>query len=121
LNSFDKIVIRARTAETQPRNAKITLTNKDGFSFSAPLTITNVFRDIEIPINDMHSDSALLLPRPYPGFLPLRFKGLGTPAFKLADMEKVQLTVGEDVIESEFKKPYSLEVQSIWLESSTHG
>jgi len=118
LDLFDKIVIRARTAEDEPRTAKITLTNKDGFSFSAPLALTNAFRDIEVPLNEMHSGSTLLMPRPYPGFLPLWFKGSGVPTFKLADIEKVQLTIGEDVTESEFKKTYSMEVQSIWLEKS---
>jgi len=118
LDSFDKLVIRARTAEAQTVNGKIILTNKDGFSFSAPISLSNVFRDIEVPLNSFVSDSALLLPRPYPGFLPLRFKASGTSSFKLHDMEKLQFTIGEEMAESVFKKPYSMEVESVWLQKS---
>jgi hypothetical protein len=64
------------------------------------------------------ADSVLLLPRPYPGFLPLWFKGSGNASFKLSEIEKIQVIIGTDVPESEFKKPYSLEVESIWLEKN---
>jgi hypothetical protein len=31
-------------------------------------------------------------------------------------MEKIQITIGSELKETEFKKPYSMEVWSIWLE-----
>ncbi|HEY6503213.1 MAG TPA: membrane or secreted protein [Chitinophagaceae bacterium] len=114
--TFDKLIIRARTAETNPVKAKITLTNTDAFSFSTYVTLNNTFSDIEVPLNEMVPDSMLLLPRPYPGFLPLWFKASGTSSFKLSEIERIQVTIGTDVTESEFKKPYSLEVESIRLE-----
>ena len=114
--TFDKLMIRARTGEIQPVKTNITLINKDGFSFSVAVSLTNNFQDIEIPLNDLSPDSELLLPRPYPGFLPLWFKASGTSDFKLSDAEKIQVTIGTDIPESEFKKPYSLEISSIWLE-----
>ncbi len=117
-NSLNKIMIRARTTEEQPVKAKVTLTDKDAFSFAAYITLTNNFRDIEIPLNNLLADSVLLLPRPYPGFLPLWFKGSGNASFKLSEIEKIQVIIGTDVPESEFKKPYSLEVESIWLEKN---
>jgi hypothetical protein len=116
VNSFDKLVIRARTSEVQTVRAKITFINKDAFAFSTFVTLTNSFRDIEIPIKDLKTDSMLLLPRPYPEFMPLCFKATGESSFHLIEMEKVQVTVGPGLNESEFKKPYSLEVESIWLQ-----
>jgi hypothetical protein len=111
-------VIRARAAKSQPLKVKITLINKDAFAFSSSITLTNTFQNIEIPLTGFSPDSMLLLPRPYPGFMPLWFKATGTPLFKLSEMEKIQVTVGNDVTSSEFKKPYSLEVASIWLEKN---
>ena len=96
--SFNKLMIRARTSEAQPVKAKITLINADALSFSASITLTNNFQDIEVPLNKLSPDSVLLLPRPYPGFLPLWFKGAGIPAaFKLADIEKIQVTIGSEI------------------------
>jgi hypothetical protein len=116
LDAFSKLVIRARTAEVQPVKAKITLINKDGFSFGAFINLDNTLQDIEVPLNNLVQDSMLLLPRPYPGFLPLWFKGSGTASFSLPEIEMIQFTIGTELPETEFKKPYSFEVESIWLE-----
>ena len=113
---FNRLVVRIRTADGQPTKAKITLTNKDAFAFSTSINLNTTFEDIEVPMNNLVQDYALLLPRPYPGFLPLWFKGSGSASFNLSDIEKIQITIGSEVPVSEFKKPYSLEVESIWLE-----
>lgn len=116
INSFEKIVIKARTEEAQPVKAKITLINKDAFAFSTFITLSNTFQDIELSLKDLKPDSFLLLPRPYPEFMPLWFRANGESQFVLSEVEKIQVTVGSELNESDFKRPYSLEVQSIWLQ-----
>jgi hypothetical protein len=116
INSFDQLIVRARTDETRPVKAKITVTDKDAFSFSTFITLSNSLQDIVVPLNNLIPDSALLLPRPYPGFLPLWFKASGTSPFNLANIEKIQITIGTELNEAELKKSYSLEIESIWLE-----
>jgi hypothetical protein len=112
-----KLMIRARTGETRPLKAKITLTNADAVSVSSFITLTDQFTDIEVPMNNLVPDSALLLPRPYPGFQPLKFKAAGSVvSFKLYEMEKIEITIGSDVLPAEFNKPYSAEIASVWLE-----
>ena len=115
-NSFDKLVIKARTADSQAVKAKISLINKDAFAFSAFVTLTNSFQDLEVRFDQLVTDSVLLLPRPYPEFMPLWFKAPGTSSFNMQNIEKVQLTVGTELTADELKKPYSIEIQSIWLE-----
>jgi hypothetical protein len=115
--SFTKLVIRARTLEENPVKAKVTLINSDGVSVSTFITVNNILQDIEVPLNDLKADSMLLLPRPYPGFMALQFKGDGSAApFNLAGIEKFEITIGPDIPASEFNKPYSLEIGSAWLQ-----
>jgi hypothetical protein len=114
--SFKKLVIKARATGTYPIKAKITLINKDAFAYSIPVTLTDSFRNIEVQWSDLRMDSMLLLPRPYPGFQALWFKASGTSQFKLSDAEKIEMTIGTDILPNEFKKPYGFEVESIWLE-----
>lgn len=115
--SFNKLVIRARTSEKQPVKAKVTLTNRDAISVSSLITLTGSFRDIEVPLNNLTADSALLMPGPYPGFQPLKFKVAGpVAAFKLYDIEKIEITIGSDILSAEFNKPNSMEVESIWFQ-----
>jgi hypothetical protein len=85
-------------------------------SVSSSITLTNNFQDIILPLKNFTADSALLLPRPYPGFMALRFKASGNGSFKLNDVEKIELTAGSDLPASEFKKQYDIEIGSIWLQ-----
>ncbi|MGZ3939434.1 MAG: membrane or secreted protein [Flavisolibacter sp.] len=116
LDSFEKLVIRVRNIESEPVKAKITLVNKNAFAFSSFITLTNSFRDIELPLDKLLADSLMLLPRPYPEFMPVWFKAQDSSSFKLSDIEQIQLTVGSDFTVGEVKKPCTIEVSSIWLE-----
>jgi hypothetical protein len=115
ISSFDSLVIRARTSGAELVKAKITLIDKNAFAFSSFVTLTNRLQDIVVPLNNLVPDSILLLPRPYPGFLPLWFRGSGNASFDLSEIERIQITIGSELHESEFRKPYSMEVESIWL------
>ncbi|MES2332726.1 MAG: membrane or secreted protein [Bacteroidota bacterium] len=116
INEGDELVIRARTTNASPVKVKIVLTNKDAVSFSSSVTVTNNFQDIVLPLKNFMADSALLLPRPYPGFMALRFKASGSTPFKLNDVEKIEITAGSELPISEFKKQYDLEIGSIWFQ-----
>ncbi len=119
LKSFDKLIVRARTDNAVPVKVKIALINSDALSVSSSITLTSDFRDVEIPLDKLAPDSALLMPRPYPGFLPLVFKGTRSDnKLNLADAEKIEITVGPGIPSSELNKPYNLEVECIWLQKS---
>ncbi|MDQ2657654.1 MAG: membrane or secreted protein [Bacteroidota bacterium] len=115
METFDKIVIRARSTTGSPVKAKVLLMCADAASVSAVVTLTDQLHDIEVPLNSMAPDAALLLPRPYPGFLPLTFRGPATKEVDLKEAERIQLTVGPGVSPSEKKGPYGFEVEGIWL------
>lgn len=117
--SFDKIVVRARTINPGMLKVKFNLVDINGQAFSFPVNISEQFTDIIIPLNQLRPDSAMLLPRPYPGFQSLWFKGgNASPVFNLQDVEKIELSIGSDFPSSEFKKPYGMEVESIWLQKT---
>jgi len=106
LGSFGRLMIRARSTGDQPRVVKIVLTDADAFSFSTEITLSNEFRDVEVPLTKLNSDSMWIMPRPYPGFQPLLFKGAGNgQVFKLGELEKIQISVPSGV----------LEVESVWM------
>jgi hypothetical protein len=117
--AFTKLMIRARATGTQPVKAKVVLTNADAVSAASFITLTDKFMDIEISLTNLVPDSSLLMPRPYPGFQSLWFKGAGSMgSFRLQDVEKIEITIGSDLPLSEFNKPYGMEVQSIWLQKN---
>jgi len=114
-NSFDKIIVRAKTANTQPINLKITLVNKNGSAFASTISVTDVFKEIELTLANLKPDSALLMPRPYPNFQPLYFISSSVnKVFNLSDVEKIEVTTSP-LFHSANNKTYSFEIESIKL------
>jgi hypothetical protein len=108
LASFTKVVLRVRAEN--PVKAKLSLITNDALCFSGNISAGNEWSDIRISLAGMQQDSFLLLPRPYPGFLPLWFKSNATGQLNIADTEKLQIICyGEE-------KPVDIEIASVWLE-----
>jgi arabinogalactan endo-1,4-beta-galactosidase len=119
MGSFDKLIARLRTSNTKPVKAKVALIFSDGSSVSSVVSLTNDFTDLEIPLNSMISDSTLLLPRPFPAFLPLAFKANRLSSqVNLSDAQKIEVTIGSGIPISDLKKTYNLDVERIWLQKA---
>ncbi len=110
LSSFSKLVVKARSQ--QEMKAKITIITTDADAFAATISLTKDWKEVEIPLNSFQKDSFLLLPRPYPGFLPLRFKSSATKPFNISGGEMLEITFGESISSW---TPVSIEVESVWL------
>jgi hypothetical protein len=113
LAGFHTVVIRARCVGEQPVKAKLAIITKDAVSFAGMVTLSSDFRDIEIPVNSLQKDSLLLLPRPYPDFLPLWFNPSGQQAFSLDGAERLQVTIDPGAMGP--GAAYGMEVESVWL------
>lgn len=111
LSSATTLVIRARASQELP--VKISLITTGATAFATQAILTNAFRDIEIPLTSLQGDSLLLLPRPYPGFLPLRFRSATETAFDSRQAEKLELSFGQMIPNSQVAT--GIEVESIWL------
>lgn len=115
LTEFNTIVVRARSSRDQPADATVTLVNQFGQAFSAAIKVTNQFRNIEVPLHDFLPGKSLLLPRPYPSFLPLTFDS-GTGRFDIRQIERIEITTGYSFTEAEKQNPFSFEVARVGLE-----
>jgi hypothetical protein len=74
--------------------------------------IATIIENIKIPFSEFKADSALLLPRPYPGFLPVSFKGSGIKIFSIKEIERIQVTTT-----AKANNDFAIQLESIWLES----
>lgn len=115
LSSFKTMVLRARTNSLLPVKVKLALITTDAAAYAASVTLSPTFQDIEIPVSSLQRDSMLLLPRPYPGFMPLWFNADSQRIFSLTDIEKLQITIGSELLPADFNKAYNIEVETVWL------
>jgi len=109
------IVIRARTGNTTALKIKFGFLTKQGDFFSAEAMAGHEFSDIEIPLKSLQKDAQLLLPRPYPGFLPLYYRSENDHTFNLQDVQKLELTFGYGLKNKRNTEPNTLEITSIYL------
>ncbi len=111
LSSFTKLVIRARSQ--QEMKLKLSLITADADAYTTSVSLTKDWKEIEIPLNSLQKDAFLLLPRPYPGFLPLRFKTAQNKLLNIRDIEKLEISFDENI--QSIPVPVSIEVESVWL------
>jgi hypothetical protein len=104
---YKKIVLKARAS--QQVNVKLTLITSDADAYSATTKISAEWQEIEIPLSALKKDSFLLLPRPYPGFLPLWFKTKNDRPLDISDIEKLEISFGD------LDQLSSLEIESVRL------
>ena len=110
LSSFNTLVIRARA--TDGTKAKLSIITTDAQAFATTITLSNNFKEYEIPLSRLRKGSMLLLPRPYPSFQPLYFTSASIKPFSIVDAEKIEVSFSNGLVTD---KPTSMEVESIWL------
>ena len=115
LASFTKLIIRAKSDNPQSVKIKVALIDADASSNASFITLNQQFSDLEIPLNSLLADSVLLLPRPYPSFMPLWFKAAYKNIFKLNQLDKIEVSFTSNQLQQKLKNPQSIEVEFIKL------
>lgn len=95
LAGVTKLVVQGRSDKSEPVNVKISLVNSNGAAFSTVVSLPQQLTEVEIPLSKLVADASLLLPRPYPAFQPLTFQPTNTGVFTIANIEKVDIQVGQ--------------------------
>ena len=116
ISSYSKVLIRARLQSGQTGKLHITLINNEASAYSATIDLTDQFKDTEVALTAFKPDSSLLLPRPYPGFLPLWFKASSFNGLNIPKLDKLEITAGNDLPADRYNKPFGIEVESVTLE-----
>lgn len=111
LAGFTEVVVRGRSSQPGAR-LSLALITKDAVSYAAPLPLSAEVQDIRIPLGSFRPAALLLVPRPYPSFLPLRYQPAAPPALKLADAEVLQV-VWEAATSP--GSPLSVDIESVSL------
>lgn len=89
---LDTMVIIARTTENKASSFKIGLIDRNGNFFATEAQVGPDFKTIKVPLNTLKPSAQLLLPRPYPGFLPLYSETSANQTFDVKLAEKLEVT-----------------------------
>jgi hypothetical protein len=104
-----QLVIKASNLLTSAQPMEIGLIDKNGTAIAAEINITpneNIWR---IPLNEFSNGSFLIIPRPFPEFLPYKLPS-NSKAFDWSSAEMLQVVVKPGKQEN-----VNLNIERIWL------
>lgn len=105
-----KLIVRGRSID-KPSVIEVSLVDKSGNALGGVIQLGTVTGDCEIDLASLKPTKLVLLPRPYPSFLPYFFNSFGT--FDWSAVETVQVAVGEG--EKDADTSFKFEIESIRL------
>ena len=112
--NFKDLVIKARSSVAEDLLIEIGLIDANGQNFSKEINLGSNWQLIRIPIASLKPGKSLLLPRPYPGFLPLWFSTDQVANIDLKKLDKLQLFLRYDNMPLDVD--FNWELGAIWLE-----
>jgi hypothetical protein len=86
--------IRARAAGRAADRLHLALVERDGTTWGTVVELTDAWREIAIPLTELRHSPLVLLPRPYPQFLPYLLETTAPRAGpRLAELDGLQVSV----------------------------
>lgn len=110
LQSGKNVVVKASNFLSMPQPVEIGLMDKNGSVLAGEIMIKTNEREFKIPLNSLAKASYLIIPRPYPEFLPYKI----SPDDKTFDWTSVETL--QVIIKPGKQESVDLNIEKIWLE-----
>lgn len=94
-HTYTGVEIRGKALD-EPIAVDITLIGKSGNAYTAQVKLTSTSDKYVVDFKDLVKGKMVLLPRPYPGFLPFWYEHAVVKPFKLNEIERIQLVVPKE-------------------------
>ena len=111
-----KMVIDARSLLDSPTKVQFSLVLKNGTSFGKIIELTPKRKKHTILLSNLKPTKTVLLPRPYPTFLPYYFESIQNNALVLRDIESIQVSIGPEISKEERSQKLGIAITRISLE-----
>ncbi|RYY20040.1 MAG: membrane or secreted protein [Cytophagaceae bacterium] len=113
LASFKELVIKVQTNQPTATQLRVLLITKDAVAYAATVPVAAALGEVRVPLSTLQPAPMLLSPRPYPGFLPLTFSPAKWPAFRLAEVEVLQLVLDGP---AGLREPLHVDIESVMVQ-----
>lgn len=116
LDSYRAVGVKARTDYPLPADFKVVLVDDDGNAYSASVPLTETLEAHRIPLSAFEPDRFMLLPRPYPTFLPDWFESGKPGPVRTSRIEEIQFLIDTSETADFDGQRYGFEIEAAWLE-----
>jgi hypothetical protein len=110
--------VRARATGGKSDRVEVALVERDGTAWGTRLELADSWKDFEIPVKRLRPVPLVLLPRPYPQFLPYLLKVAVTrDEPRLAELDGLQFSVdGSPFRDDDPQEAHGFEIERVVLE-----
>ncbi len=117
LGEKSSLAVEGRSLNGKPCKVQIGLTQDNGHTYAALLELTPEKRIHRISLAELKPVPTVLLPRPYPTFLPYFFESAEEPGkLQLNRMEALQISLGPGLSDSQRQERNGYALSRVWLE-----
>jgi hypothetical protein len=110
--------IRARTAEARSGRMEVALVERDGSAWGTVVELSDDWQDFEVPVAKLRPVPLVLLPRPYPQFLPYLMEvDTGREGPRLTELDGVQFSVSASLTGDDSGGAHGFQIERVVLES----
>ncbi|MCR5889553.1 cellulase family glycosylhydrolase [Hymenobacter sp. J193] len=111
--NFTEVVVRGQRSAGAGR-VRLVLTSRDAAAYVAEVELGAEVQDVRVPLSAFRPGAQMLLPRPYPSFLPLTFQVSGPPVVPVAQLEVLQVLLEPAAAPASSDRP-SVDIESVYL------
>ncbi|MCL6266333.1 hypothetical protein [Flagellimonas myxillae] len=111
-----EMIVKGRSTRKKNCKVQVALVMVNGSSFGATIELSPEEKEYRVKLSDFIPVKTVLLPRPYPSFLPYYFNNDNKAKFDIEKIEAVQFSLGPNMSEPELKAPHGIGIISIRLE-----
>ncbi|MBW3469369.1 membrane or secreted protein [Arthrospiribacter ruber] len=116
-SGFAKIILEAKVEGKESKTIEIGLTDSEGRAYVAEVNLSGELEKHEVSLDDLKETKAVLLPRPYPGFMPLYTKArISGGSLNWDNIEKLQIKFDQTEGEMESNGAYQIKIGKIWIQ-----
>ena len=113
MSAFNKIIVRGRSIDKE-FPLQVSLVDGEGNAFGGIVIMKPTTGEYVLELSELHPVKLVLLPRPYPTFLPYYFENGDKKNFEVSNIESFQVSIGPGLNEPEGS--YSFALESVRLE-----
>ncbi|MBN2349580.1 MAG: cellulase family glycosylhydrolase [Bacteroidales bacterium] len=95
---------------------QVALVLKNGSAFGEIITVKPEYGEYSVNMEDLKPVKLVLLPRPYPTFLPYYFEYYSNEKFNPENIESLQFSIGPGIPEDELLNTHGIAIESVRLE-----
>lgn len=114
LADFSNVHIKGRSMNEGPLKVQLAFITRSGATAGAVVELHPDGRVITLDKEKLHRVKMVILPRPYPTFLP--YYSSNDLKFDWLDIETIQISVGPELSKEERNRSHAFALEMIWLE-----